>query len=294
MVSAPLFEGVPFRRGMSVDKDYSRHLCRHHTRHEQDLMGDLVCVMEGNDEVSACMPADSTVGTSALSREDVFQSFTSCDSFSMETRDEDERHAFSEANERLEKDFADEARYTFHTARSGERTSAFGLQQPLKIDEPGARVESFRRCLGKQKIPGMNARLSSRIMADSSLDFMRESDEQDSLGPCDEVDFEEAPDVPHFPFEIMDHVEEQHIDRTLAVRGISELGIDALGVLRRHFRKFGEVELVIEPRLTLASGFAVVRVKDIDTIRNVMAFGESHSIGQRTVMVQRLDSLRTA
>eukprot|EP00928_Gymnodinium_smaydae_P039426 TRINITY_DN26938_c0_g1_i1.p1 TRINITY_DN26938_c0_g1~~TRINITY_DN26938_c0_g1_i1.p1 ORF type:complete len:266 (+),score=24.45 TRINITY_DN26938_c0_g1_i1:74-871(+) len=180
---------------------------------------------------------------------------------------------------------------------SPEQAQELVLRPPSGIHEPKVRVGADKRYVVETHRPGAMAQGSSPSTLWSSQVRFGEAPVQGGSScakaakvgcaetTCDSVR------SPNGSAEILAHVEEDHMERTLVVRGIGVLGIDAIGILRTYFSQFGKVELVIEPSLDRAQGLAIVRVEDVETIRDVMAFGGSHSIGGRELTVQRIGAL---
>eukprot|EP00928_Gymnodinium_smaydae_P058436 TRINITY_DN41644_c0_g1_i1.p1 TRINITY_DN41644_c0_g1~~TRINITY_DN41644_c0_g1_i1.p1 ORF type:complete len:233 (-),score=26.03 TRINITY_DN41644_c0_g1_i1:330-1028(-) len=184
----------------------------------------------------------------------------------------------------------DGASESFLAASSIGNSLKLGLRQPSKmgrLDDIGR----MNRNVAEQHLLDM---MSQEPPIAKRLDVLREDIFKMNGSRCERSRCKDTADVATpsriFPPEIMEHVEEKHIGRTLAVHDIRELGIDALGLLRKYFSKFGKVEWVVEPRLTRAQGLGVVRVEDVETVRKVMALGESHTIGRSELVVQRVDA----
>eukprot|EP00928_Gymnodinium_smaydae_P012988 TRINITY_DN14748_c0_g2_i1.p1 TRINITY_DN14748_c0_g2~~TRINITY_DN14748_c0_g2_i1.p1 ORF type:complete len:289 (-),score=50.04 TRINITY_DN14748_c0_g2_i1:349-1215(-) len=89
--------------------------------------------------------------------------------------------------------------------------------------------------------------------------------------------------------EVLEYVSEEHHSRTFAICDFGKLGVDSLGALRRHFSKFGRVDVVIEPRLTHETRFALMRMATSDAADTIVTAGEVHVIHNCELSVRRLD-----
>eukprot|EP00928_Gymnodinium_smaydae_P003194 TRINITY_DN11139_c0_g2_i1.p1 TRINITY_DN11139_c0_g2~~TRINITY_DN11139_c0_g2_i1.p1 ORF type:complete len:283 (+),score=46.46 TRINITY_DN11139_c0_g2_i1:61-909(+) len=85
--------------------------------------------------------------------------------------------------------------------------------------------------------------------------------------------------------ELIQHCAPQNVPRTLVVEGITQLGIDSLGRLRRHFERYGKVASVVEPQLQSFSGLAYVVMQTEIGAKAALRRGEEQRIKDVSIRV---------
>eukprot|EP00928_Gymnodinium_smaydae_P067538 TRINITY_DN5052_c0_g1_i4.p1 TRINITY_DN5052_c0_g1~~TRINITY_DN5052_c0_g1_i4.p1 ORF type:complete len:197 (+),score=29.19 TRINITY_DN5052_c0_g1_i4:394-984(+) len=90
--------------------------------------------------------------------------------------------------------------------------------------------------------------------------------------------------------EVVKHAKRRHLSQTLAVSDISRLGSDSLGCLRKYVEKYGKADLIMQPSISWAPGFALVRMDDASVVDSIVAAGDTHVIGKVELSVFRLET----
>eukprot|EP00928_Gymnodinium_smaydae_P036470 TRINITY_DN25488_c0_g1_i1.p1 TRINITY_DN25488_c0_g1~~TRINITY_DN25488_c0_g1_i1.p1 ORF type:complete len:317 (+),score=23.51 TRINITY_DN25488_c0_g1_i1:39-989(+) len=90
--------------------------------------------------------------------------------------------------------------------------------------------------------------------------------------------------------EIMKHNKRKDVSRTLAVFGITKLGTDSLGRLRKYVDSYGRSDLIVQPKPMWAPGFALVTMDDASMVDRIVLTGEAHVVGNVELSVRRLET----
>eukprot|EP00928_Gymnodinium_smaydae_P007938 TRINITY_DN12845_c0_g1_i1.p2 TRINITY_DN12845_c0_g1~~TRINITY_DN12845_c0_g1_i1.p2 ORF type:complete len:100 (+),score=11.80 TRINITY_DN12845_c0_g1_i1:491-790(+) len=88
--------------------------------------------------------------------------------------------------------------------------------------------------------------------------------------------------------EILQHCTPQDVSRTLVVQGITKLGIDSLGCLRRYFERYGNVATVVEPHLQSFSSLAFVVMQTEIGAKNALRCGEQQRINDVAIRISSI------
>eukprot|EP00928_Gymnodinium_smaydae_P006046 TRINITY_DN12101_c0_g3_i1.p1 TRINITY_DN12101_c0_g3~~TRINITY_DN12101_c0_g3_i1.p1 ORF type:complete len:276 (-),score=42.03 TRINITY_DN12101_c0_g3_i1:293-1120(-) len=164
------------------------------------------------------------------------------------------------------------ARELIPTVETGAESSR-GDVQTKADDTEEASLEGINSCKNRSASVASDGATS----APSSVTVMRYCDSL--VGPLGEV---------------LKHANQEYLHRTLAVWDINTLGCDPLGALKRHFGKYGKVELATQPRISSAIGFALVRMGEGAPIKAIMERGEELLIGRVKLTLRPLDELATS
>eukprot|EP00928_Gymnodinium_smaydae_P012984 TRINITY_DN14748_c0_g1_i3.p1 TRINITY_DN14748_c0_g1~~TRINITY_DN14748_c0_g1_i3.p1 ORF type:complete len:309 (-),score=40.90 TRINITY_DN14748_c0_g1_i3:291-1157(-) len=187
----------------------------------------------------------------------------------------------SDASSVLQNAFLDVERATQLLAQQVQK---LGVNKPSELQQFLADVETLKSRFVDTALPQLAQRA-----AETTAKFQQppsDSDARKNLVPA-----QPALSLPDPLGEVLEYASEQPLSRTFAICDVGKLGVDSFGALRRHFSKYGTVDLVIEPRVTHATRFALMRMTSADAADTIATAGEIHMIRNCELSVRRLDTL---
>eukprot|EP00928_Gymnodinium_smaydae_P054673 TRINITY_DN38403_c0_g1_i1.p1 TRINITY_DN38403_c0_g1~~TRINITY_DN38403_c0_g1_i1.p1 ORF type:complete len:240 (-),score=35.97 TRINITY_DN38403_c0_g1_i1:459-1178(-) len=167
------------------------------------------------------------------------------------------------------------------------------VQQTLTFLEAAAKLQSSAQSLMSQSQSTFDKQAFSKTL---DMNFSKQGNQMDmnSISPSPSQESvnerDQVLDISQTELELLNHCTPQDVPRTLVVHGIGQLGINTLGCLRTHFKSFGDVDMVVEPKLRLSSRLALVVMKTAVGLETALVEGKQQRINGVVVSVSDMNS----